>query len=55
MQSNDKYICKQWLGVPAVVPWVKNPTAMARVTAEPWVQSLALQWVKGSSIATAVA
>ena len=42
-------------GVPAVVQWVKNPTAAAWVTAEAWVCSPALaQWVKGSGVATAV-
>ena len=38
------------------MPWVKNPTAMAQVTVEVQVLSLApVQWVEGSSIATAVA
>lgn len=36
------------------MPWVKNPTAMAQVTVEVQVLSLApVQWVEGSSIATA--
>lgn len=30
---------KECLGVPAMVQWLKNPTAAARVAAEPWVQS----------------
>ena len=38
-----------------MVQWVKNPTATAWVTVEAQVQFLSLvQWVKGSSIATAV-
>ena len=42
-------------GVPTVAQWVKNPTAVAQVAAEVWVQGLGpVQWVKGSSIATAV-
>ena len=39
-------------GVPAVVQWVKNLTAVSCVTAEAGVQSHSLvQWVKGSGIA----
>ena len=30
---------KECLGVPAMVQWLKTPTAAARVAAEPWVQS----------------
>ena len=33
---------KKILGVPTVARWVKNPTAVALVTAEAWVQSPAL-------------
>ena len=38
------YIRNYKLGVPAVVRWVKNPTAVAQVDAELWVQSLACAW-----------
>ena len=42
-------------GVPAVAQWVRNLTAVAQVTAEAQVGSLAqMQWIKGSSIATSV-
>ena len=34
--------------VPAVVLWVKNPTAAPWVIVGVWVQSLPWQWVKGS-------
>ena len=43
------------IGVPAMAQWVKNPTAAAWVAAEVQVWFLALQWAKGSSVATAVA
>ena len=34
------------LRVPAVVQWVKNPTAVAQITAKVWVWSLAAaEWV----------
>ena len=29
------------MGVPAMVQWVKNPAAVAQVTVEAWIQSLA--------------
>ena len=35
--------------------WVKNPTAVVRVTTEPRVHSLTCQCVKGSDVAAAVA
>ena len=35
--------------------WVKNPTAVARVTVEARFHHGQAQWVKGSSMATAVA
>ena len=42
-------------GVPAVVQWVKNLTAAARVAVEVRLQSHWVQWVKGSGIDAAVA
>lgn len=47
-------------GVPAMVPWFKNLTAAALVTAEGQVQSPAWhqglnQWIKGSGAAVAAA
>ena len=33
------------VGVPTVVEWVKNPTSVAWISAEPWVLSLA--WHSG--------
>ena len=39
-----------------MVQWVKNPTAVALVTAEVWVPApRPAQWVKGSGVAAAVA
>ena len=35
--------------------WVKNLTVVAQVAVEVWVQSPPVQWVKGSSMATAAA
>ena len=57
LQINYISIKNEIRGVPAVVQWVKNPTAAAWATAEAWVQSPA--WCsglnKGSGVATAVA
>ena len=42
-------------GVPVVVQWVKNLTAVTLVAGEVQVQSWLEQWVKGSGVATAAA
>ena len=53
--SDSLAIKKVQQGVTAVAPWVKNPTSVALVAMEAQVQFPSLvQWVKGSSAATAV-
>lgn len=43
------------LGIPSVVQWVKNLTAVSWVATEVLIQSPLAQWVKGSGIAAAAA
>ena len=51
-----EYSKNKMQGVPTVVRWVRNLTSVAWVAAETWVSIPSpAQWVKGSSIATAVA
>ena len=52
-QGGEKKPEKINLGVPAVAPWVKNPTAAAEVAAEAQARFPGpAQWLKGSGLAT---
>ena len=37
INHNGKEYLKKYIGVPAVVQWVKNLTAMAQVAAKAWI------------------
>ena len=54
--SHFLIVIQEKAGVPAMAQWLRNPTEVAQVAVEVQVGFLGLvQWVKGSSIAAAVA